>query len=362
MKRKICFFSGDITRGGGTERVSILIANALAEQAQYEVSFLSLVEQKPHVFFRLDPAVTHDALGEKWISPGPGYLAVLPKLSRYLKEKKTDVLIDIDLVLDVLSLPVCKRLQTKVISWGHFSFYFEQSSLYRRWIQKYSAKRADYIVTITRENARCYAQKLHRTERISTIYNPAEAAAADETVQKEKWILWVGRLVDIKGIEYLAKTAALVLKRHPDWKWIVVGDGEKRGVLEDVIAREGLQDRLVLAGTVADVAPYYRKAQVFVLTSKSEGLPMCLLEAKAYRLPCVSFDIRTGPNEIITDGVNGYLTEPYDCGTLAERIDRLLSDDKLRRQFAAASQVQMEKFQKERIIQDWIGVLEQVCG
>lgn len=72
--KKICFFSGDITRSGGTERVAAMIANGLQQTGRYEIVFLSLVEKNKDTFFPLDSAVSRYALGEKWISPGPGYL------------------------------------------------------------------------------------------------------------------------------------------------------------------------------------------------------------------------------------------------------------------------------------------------
>jgi glycosyltransferase involved in cell wall biosynthesis len=360
--KKVCFFSGDITRGGGTERVASLIANALASQRNYEILFLSLVEQQKQPFFVLDPKIRRYALGDRWISPGPGYLPVIPKLRRFLKEKEIDVLIDIDIVLDILSIPAAKGGKTKVLSWGHFSYYFEQKSLYRRWILRYAAKRADYMVTINEENRSCIAKFLKREKDIATIYNPVQEPVREPAVPKEKWILSVGRLVAVKGIDDLAETAVRVLKEHSDWKWIVVGDGEERPVLETAIAAHHLEEQLILKGTVSDVEPYLQRAQIFVLTSRSEGLPMCLLEAKANGLPCVSFDIHSGPNEIIEDQVNGYLVPPYDCAQMAERIGTLIQDEALRRQFAENTVRGIRKFQMDTIIQNWNGVLEYLCG
>ena len=123
--KKICFFSGDITRNGGTERVSAMIANALAKQGFYEILFLSLTEQAKKPFFPLEKNIRHYALGKKWINPGPGYLKVIPLLRSFLKQKAVDIIIDIDIVLDILSIPAAKGLKTKIISWEHFNYGFE---------------------------------------------------------------------------------------------------------------------------------------------------------------------------------------------------------------------------------------------
>lgn len=373
---KICFFSGDITRGGGTESVAILIANGLARQRKHEIIFLSLVEQQETPFFAICPEIQRYHLGEKWLQPGPGYLAVLPKLRRFLRKQNVDVLVDIDIVLDILSIPV--RGRTRVVSWGHFSYYFEREGLYRRLIMKFGAKRADYCITINEENRRCYERYLHRSRRVKTIYNPAVSGGrkdigsdgsagciqdvAPEAAAGEKYIFWVGRLTEIKGVDHLAETARIVLNKLPGWRWLVAGDGEMREWLESCIRENDLQGRLVLLGRVENLEPYYSKAEIFALTSHSEGLPMCLLEAKSHSIPCVSFDIHTGPNEIIRDGVNGYLVEPYDCDKLAERIVKLASDEELRRHFTRNAALDMEKFDLEYILKSWNEVFESLCG
>lgn len=360
--RKICFFSGDITRGGGTENVAVLIANALAEQEKYIILFLSLVEQQEIPFFSIDQRIKRFHLGERWIQPGPGYFTVLPKLRRFLKEQEVDVLVDIDIVLDILTIPVRRSSGVRVVSWGHFSFYFEQESFYRRLIMKIATKRADYCVTINEENRRCYEKHLRRKTAVKTIYNPAVRGEREGDIPKEKYIFWVGRLVEEKGVDYLAEAATLVLKALPDWKWLVAGDGGEREWLECYIAEHGLEDRLVLLGNVKDIWQYYEKAEIHVLTSRWEGLPMCLLEAKSHGLPCVSFDTSTGPKEIIRDGINGYLVEPYDCPKLAEKIVELAEDEMLRKKFAQNASLDMEKFDLKNILDSWNEVFESLCG
>lgn len=360
--KKICFFSGDITRNGGTERVSILIANALKRQGNYKIFFLSLTEQKKEPFFSLEPGIERFSLGDKWIQPGPGYLSVIRKLRHFLKEHKTDVLIDIDIVLDILSLPASKGMAVKVISWEHFNCDYERSILYRRLILKYSVKRTDYIVTLTEDDRMCYSKVFGRNRNIRAIYNPMEEFHTKQTEEREKWIITVGRLIPRKGIDYLTQIAVCVLKKHKDWKWLLLGEGEERAFVEKVISEHGLENQLILKGNVTNVAEYLCRAELFVMTSRVEGLPMCLLEAKSNRLPCISFRIRTGPEEIIEDGVNGYLISPFDCTAMAEKIELLMENKELREEFAVHACQNIEKFQMTQIIENWNEVIEQLCG
>jgi len=415
--KKICFFSGDITRSGGTERVSTMIANGLAGQGKYEILFLSLTEQSESLFFDLDGRIQHYALGDRWINPGPGYLKILPRLRRFLRQHEIDILIDIDIVLDVLSIPASRGLKTRIISWEHFDYEYEMASLYRRLILKYSVKRTDYVVTLTNGNRERYRENAGRKRNISAIYNPMQeigdgrhegkVSEAEETTEagqlaetegsvkagrrpaeteesvkasqlaetegsvkagrrpvetgqsREKWLITVGHLAKVKGMDYLARVASILLKKYPDWKWMVVGDGEEQEYLQAVIRENALEGRLVLTGRREDVYALLQKSRIYVMTSRSEGLPMCLLEAKAARLPSVSFDI-PGPDEIIEDGINGYLVKAFDCLEMAEKLERLMEDEALRRRFAENAENHWEKFSLHHILEQWNEILEKL--
>lgn len=360
--KTICFFSGDITRCGGTEKVSIMIANMLKRQGRYRIIFLSLTESSREPFFALEDGIERYRLGEKWINPGPGYIKVIPKLRKFLKAHDVDVIIDIDIVLDCLSIPAVKGLKTGIISWEHFNYQFEQSSLYRRLILKYSVRRSDYVVTLTEKDREQYISNLKRRERIKAIYNPIEAADGSEKVEKEKWIITVGRLVQVKGVDYLIEVAEGVLKKHPDWKWIMLGEGELRTFLEEEISKRQLENRLILKGNVQNVGDYLKRAQIYVMTSRFEGLGMCLLEAKAHGLPCVAFDVPTGPAELITDGTNGWLIPPFSCEKMEEKIEGLIENGTLRENFSQNAKLGTEKLQAEHILAQWNEVIELVCS
>lgn len=368
---RICFFSGDITRSGGTERVACMIANGLFRQKQYQVSILSLTEQSPDKkpFFPLNKRIARHSLGDHWMNPGPGYLALIPKLRRYLKQRKIDVMIDVDLVLDVLSVPAAWGTKTKVISWEHFNFDYENSIGYRRMISRFITPMADCIITLTagdRQAFRCY-YKHHkkRNVRIWAIHNPIQSEAGkpqQEAAEKRKWILTAGRLTHQKGMDYLVRTADLVLKKYSDWQWLILGDGEQWDLIQTQIKKRQLQGRLVLMGQVTDINRYLEQAQIFVLTSRYEGLPMCLLEAKAKKLPCVSFDIKTGPDEIIADGYNGFLIPAFDCRRMAHQIGRLIEDRDLRQSFSNNAMTGMGRFQLAAILNQWDEVIKRICG
>ena len=359
MRKKICFFSGDITRSGGTERVAVQLANALQEEDTYDICIISLTEQQKEPFYPLHPDIQRFWLSKKWLNPGPGYLPLIGKLRKFLKEKQIDIIIDIDIVLDVLAIPATRGLKTKVVSWEHFTVDFELSVLYRKLILQYSVKRSDYVVVLTDGDQEEYQNRLGRRNAICRIYNPVAYELIEESeVEKQKMILSVGRLVPEKGIEYLKKVSLPILEQHPDWRWLLLGDGIERENLEAFIREHHLQNRLILKGNVENVDDYLKQARIFVVTSKYEGLGLSMLEARAMKVPCVSFDVKMGPRELIHHEVDGYLVPPFDCEEMAKKIETLINDPKLGEQFAEKAFLCMDEFEPKKVTKQWVDIIE----
>lgn len=93
------------------------------------------------------------------------------------------------------------------------------------------------------------------------------------------------------------------------------------------------------------------------MTSRYEGLPMVLLEAKANKLPIVSFDIDSGPSDIIRNNLDGYLIEPFDVEEMANKVNFLIESPEKRKIFSANSDVNLEKFSKKNIMNKWLNLI-----
>lgn len=225
--RTICFFVGDITRCGGTEKVSTIIANEIVLNKNYRVMFLSLVEQNNFSYFSISADIKRYVLNKKgkWIEPGPGYLFLIPELRRFLKRQSIDIIIDVDIVLDALTIPASVGMAVKVISWEHFHFYFEQKFLYRKMISRFSSLFSDYIITLTRQDKENYKKNLHRIKKIDFIYNPITVSKNRNSLECSKGVfrknilITVGRIEEIKGADLIIKILPRILSRHKDWQW-----------------------------------------------------------------------------------------------------------------------------------------------
>jgi len=169
-------------------------------------------------------------------------------------------------------------------------------------------------------------------------------------------ILSVGRLIDWKGTEFLIRAMPAVLEKIPDTKLLIVGTGPERDTLIRLARELGLNDRVVLPGTVppADLPSYYRSADVFVLPSinrggKTEGLGVVLLEAMASGCPVIGSNVGGIP-DIITDGGNGFLVPEQRPDILAEKIVRIFTDTELQEKFRRNGLISVhDSFSWERI-------------
>ena len=110
---------------------------------------------------------------------------------------------------------------------------------------------------------------------------------------------------------------------------------------------------MILKGEVDNMEDYYSHAAMYVMTSRFEGLPMTLLETKPYKLPLVSFNCKTGPRELINDGINGYLVDEGDLEGLAKRIEELILIKDLRKKFSDQAQYELDRFDYDKIINKW---------
>ncbi|HJQ32268.1 MAG TPA: glycosyltransferase family 4 protein [Pyrinomonadaceae bacterium] len=149
-------------------------------------------------------------------------------------------------------------------------------------------------------------------------------------------ILAVGRLSREKGHADLVRALGHLRASEPaiDFRLLVVGDGPEREAVETEARAQGVADRLVFAGHVSDVRPFYALADVLALPSHSEGSPNVLLEAMAAGLPVAATSVGGVP-EIVSDEESALLVAPHDAAALGAALARLLKDEDLARRLAS---------------------------
>ncbi len=152
----------------------------------------------------------------------------------------------------------------------------------------------------------------------------------------------VGALVDHKDHATLVAAAAGLRERHPELHWAIAGEGELRGALEGQIASLGMRDRIHLLGHVTQPLRLIGAANVFVMSSKEEGLGTTVLDAMALGVP-IAATSGGGIPEMLSGGA-GLLSPPRDPAALGASVERLLDDAELRKRTRARATERVEQF------------------
>jgi glycosyltransferase involved in cell wall biosynthesis len=263
-------------------------------------------------------------------------------LVRYLREKSPSVLLSPFEVTSVIALLAKKitRVPTRVVI--RVSVHIsrnKRTAMWKKILEQFVVSRvypwADGIITVSEGVAEDLS---HYTgiplERITVIYNPVISeqllkAAEDPTDHRffsdgqYPVILGVGRLAEQKDFSTLIRAFDVLQKRIPS-RLIILGDGEERPHLENLIQALGLQELVDLPGFDTNPFAFMRRASMFVLSSKWEGLPGVLIQALACGCPVVSTDCLSGPSEILKDGEYGYLVPVGDVDAMANAMEMTL--------------------------------------
>ncbi len=144
-----------------------------------------------------------------------------------------------------------------------------------------------------------------------------------------------GRLVELKGIEYLLGAAAALQHEFPALRVEIAGSGPQRERLEKAVTRSGLGEHVKFLGWIDDLTPVLPRWDVFVMPSLEEGFPIAALDAMAAGLPVIATSVGGVP-ELIEDGKTGWLVPPRDAKALVSRLRPLLSNAELRLSMGAA--------------------------
>ncbi|MCC7117867.1 MAG: glycosyltransferase [Anaerolineales bacterium] len=196
-------------------------------------------------------------------------------------------------------------------------------------------------------------------EPISTAgVNQTKARKAAGLKDGEIFIVAVGRLVTEKAHEILIQALPLVLKEYPQVRLGILGEGPLRGQLEKQIEALRLTQAVYLFGTQDAVEDYLAIAEIFVLPSRAEGLPIALLEAMSAGLPVVATALK-GMSDVIEHGRTGLLTPPEDSQALAEAILQLLRDPAYARQLGAQAKKQVvENYSRAEMAEQYLTLMK----
>lgn len=244
-------------------------------------------------------------------------------LRRYFKIRKIKTKYNIDVSISFLGGPnllnILTKGEDKVIVSVRDYISTKPRGIYTnlgRYFMKRTYNNADVIVGVSKLIKNDLIKNYNISEnRIVTIYNPYEVdeieKLSNEPIEKEykdifkdKVIITVGRLTHLKGHWHLIRAFKKINDNNKNFKLVILGEGEFRDYLQNLIKSLGLTDSVYLLGFKTNPYKYINNSSVFVLPSLSEGFPNALAEAMACGIPVISSDCKSGPREILAPGTN----------------------------------------------------------
>lgn len=353
---KICFLINNISRPGGSERVTSIIASEMVKKG-HDVHIFSICGENK-CFYDIDKRVTlFTQFLNKEVDNKKMYFLVLFKLLKYYKENNIQISIDIFSSLSLYSIPIKLIKGIKVVTWEHFNFYVNTGM--NKIARKLACKFSDYIITLTEEDRQNYYTNIKKIRaNIKCIYNPSSYSNSEISKLGNKIVLTVGRLTYQKGYDMLLR-AWKIIEDKSDWKLIIAGDGEEKSNL--IRLKNQLKiESIEFIGAVSDIDKYYKNASIYVSSSRYEGLPMTMIEAQKFGLPIVAFDCKTGPAEIIKHEVDGLLVKCNEIESLANNILNLINSPQERRELGKNASKNSERFNINLIINEWEFIIKEL--
>lgn len=366
LDMKLTFVIGDISACGGTERVTIEIARELA-QSGHEVSILSLFgPAKP--WFSVPSTILVRSTN---LEPAKGSLRRSLAISRCLEyeacEPSLDAMILVDTILFAFCVPWLWRSSIKIICWEHFNLSTSHGTPMRNVARFLASRLSDKVVVLTERDAETWRRSFKITSRVQAVSNPIPLFPQYDLTgvrpsQNDLIVLAVGRLTHQKGFDLLLRAwAALDCSTRKGWILRIVGSGEEAATLKALAVELHIDGSIVFVGHLRDVACEYLNASLYVMSSRWEGLPMSLLEAQHFGLPCVSFDCPTGPREVLANE-SGLLASPENPATLAHSLSDLMRHPAKRAKLAAAALSNSKRYGLPVIVEEWRQLLSDTLG
>lgn len=342
-----------------------LLANAWVERG-VDVSLVT-IGSTTNDTYQLDPAVMRiglDLLGrsENSVTAALNNIRRVRRLRAVIRELRADVVVSFMTSVNVLSVLAAQPLRLPVVVSERI--WPEAEYIGRAWthLRRYAYRRAAAVIAQTHRAARSLQKEIPGAI-VEVVANPIlvdsrETAdrAADMVLSScygYNLVLGAGRLSKQKGFDLLIRAFARLAAQRRDWRLAIFGDGPERDALVELSRELNISNQVILPGFSHSLHIVMRRAQMFVLSSRYEGMPNALAEAMACGAACISLDCPAGPAELISHGRNGLLVPPEDVEGLTSAMEFMMQNEESRRRMGDAAEKSMSIYSIEETVNRW---------
>lgn len=281
------------------------------------------------------------------------------ELLKILEQKKIETVILNSFIASTIFAKIIKKENPniKIISWMHEDTDYcfnELAKNYRKALSE-AIELSDSIVCLSQKAYKVYKKMNAHTY---VIYNPMILKSEKKSNLKDKTISFTSRLaIKVKGLDYLVD----VIKGLPeDWVVRIAGQGnseEEQNFLQ-LLRDNNVSERVHFVGALKGekLENHYLRSSIFLSTSRTEALPLVIIEALSYGLPVVSFD-HSGAKELLDNGNCGFLISDFNTVEMVNKINSLISSYSLRKEYQEKALKKAQEFEMSKVIKEWKTVL-----
>ena len=358
---KILYVLDVFSENGGVERIVSEKANILSTQYHHNITLISLYVDNRIEQYNLDNSVNKVKLNVpfvkrtnnmilKYIYRIRTILIAIHRLNKVVKKLDPDIIF-FTTTLGAIILPFC-HTNAMIIYESHLARNFSPFN-HLFFLTELKAER---IICLTSGDAKEY-KYAKRVDIIPNFINDVKSCVKDYSVKKA---IAVGRLEYQKGFDILIDLWKEISKQYPNWQLDIYGEGSYRDKLQQQIVKLQLEDKVNLCGRSNNIFEIYPQYSIHLMTSRYEGLPMTLIEAQSCGLPSVVFNFQYGASDIIFNECNGFIVEQGNNKLFVEAIYKLLSSEKLRKEFGKNALSIGRSYSKENIFSKWVELIDNI--
>lgn len=357
---------------GGAERVHVNLANGFVQRG-HEVWLI--VDLTKRATYPVDERVQLLHLFPKTTGKILKWFGAIFRLRKYISLHKPDVVIGNMHVCSIISRLAVIGTKVSVVLTIHHALESETYDMgwFDKFCDRYTPCLYAATTVLTEADKEVMENRYGQYSGICVMPNPVTYIPAQKVPEKESFVLAAGRMDQwqCKGWDILlkawgflhatmdAKEMATELKK---WKLKIAGTGREEIflMLKKMARDNGVESTVEFLGYQSDMLDLYRKAPVFCLSSRSEGLPMVLIEAMSQGCAPVATDYKGRTASIITDSTIGYLCSPEDIEGLCEGLKKMIFDTSYRLEAQRNSIERSKCYVPEQIISLWEKRLNQI--
>ena len=311
----------------------------------------------------------------------PKVFKSLQQMEKLLKEIRFSLVHVHTPVAAFVTRLACQRTNTHPVLYTAHGFHFYKGAPLKNWLlyynmEKLAAHWTDGLITINEEDYKA-AQKFKLRKNGKVFFVPGVGV---DVASLEQRIPSINRSEKRKELELSVDTAVIITvgelnanKNHiqvlealsklnkTNFHYLIVGNGESEQKLKKAVNELMLQDKVSFLGFRRDVPELLTASDVFILTSRREGLPRAVMEAMAVGLPIIATDVR-GNRDLVKSGENGYLVHLNDIEQTAMAIEQLTNSEDLRRSMGEKSKELVKQYDLQNILKEMERIYDNILN